>query len=563
MADRSVIIISMSRIDGRAAACAFAVVFLAFFLHLPLGGALPGNTDTILAIALSNHILEKVVHFFTGGSPFTAMYPARDVLAYGENCYGLASVFLAFKLLTRSDLWGYYLTISTLFTLNALAMFRWARLYVDDSRVAWLAGLVFSLSALLLGNIDDPNLVFLLFPLLSLHSLELWVREGRTRALRAALLLAGAQIWFGFYLFVFHALVLILAIIHYRKLLAQRLRPWDLVSLAGAYLLACAPLLAVYLHHHFHANLFSPYDSLLTARQTSMGWHNFWNAVPGNLLYGESWNSYADFESSGWGRIRKSAFPGFVLPALALAGAGSSRARRGFPALVVLVFLTLSLGVHLPGFEALMRIPAGAYFRVPVRFLLFALMPLVLYGAIGLSKVQRALPGKRGIGAAAAAAALVILENAPFPLQGFPARDLLAPPASYVEFFRGRSEPAIVVDLPSSCFYRDGDRPDEGGLWFYNRDILYMNWQPIHRQIIAGGVNSYVSRARAELDPELQRVPEREALRKLRSVGVEYVVFHKKLVLLPDEDILARLRSSSDLVQRLDDERIAIFEIRL
>ena len=100
----------------------YMVIFGSLFLRFPLEGRLPGNTDSLLAIALSNIFFEKLVLFFSGDPTYTALFPARDVMSYGENCYGLASIFLVFKALIREDIRAYYLFITTLFTLNSVAI---------------------------------------------------------------------------------------------------------------------------------------------------------------------------------------------------------------------------------------------------------------------------------------------------------------------------------------------------------------------------------------------------------------------------------------------------------
>ena len=551
-----------TRVEIRAAV-GFALAFLLFFAQLPLRGLLPGNTDSLLAIALSNLIREKIGLFLSGLPPFTAMYPARDILAYGENCYGLAFVFLFFRMLTRSDLWGYYLFIVTLFTANAWAVAQWVGLFVEGALIPWVAGLVFCLSGFTLANIDDPNVVFVALPLASLYCLERGVRDGDRRWLSRALFCTGLQIWFGFYVFVFQNLVLLILIpSRGRKLLAGGTHR-DVLAAAAALLVPCLPLLLLYFHNHLHAQVVSPYDGASTAAQTSMSWHSFRNVLPGNLLYSEAANVFDPSEVGAWGRLRKTGFTGFALPVLALLGlALSFRKARGYLAIFVL-FLALSFGVHLPGFSQLARLPLGGYFRVPARFHLFALLPLILFAALGLRWLVRRLKSRAAAVVVGLVAGAILLENVPFPLPGYAYEELLAPPDEYPRFFGGFARPAVILDLPSACLYRPGDPVDESErLFFDTRDILYMNWQTYHRQWIVGGVNSYVASSRAQLDDDLQRVPDPDSLRRLRSLGVEYIVFHKNLIQQPHESVLPRLQASPELRSRLETPRVAIFEIR-
>ena len=192
----------------------FLLISLAIFAQFPLQGSLPGNTDTLLAISLSNQILQKVGAFFAGHfSDPTVLYPSSGVLAYGENCYGLAALFVVFELLTQSEIVGYYLFISTIFALNGFAVTRLALSFVGDLRAAVLAGLAFTFSGFVLGNVDDPNVVFVFFPVKAFVYLIRGLRQKDPRALCIGCLFSGLQIWFGFYLFVYQSFLLVLLLL--------------------------------------------------------------------------------------------------------------------------------------------------------------------------------------------------------------------------------------------------------------------------------------------------------------------------------------------------------------
>ena len=74
-------------------------------------------------------------------------------------------------------------------------------------------------------------------------------------------------------------------------------------------------------------------------------------------------------------------------------------------------------------------------------------------------------------------------------------------------------------------------------------------------------MNSYIPRTRAEVDPLLQQVPAAPALEKLRALGVRFIVFHKDLILTPEENVLPRMKASPELRLSAEDPRLAIFEI--
>jgi hypothetical protein len=549
----------------KRASLAYAGFFLALFLQLPLRGSLPGNTDTLLAIALSNLSVERLRLFFSGLPAVTAFFPVTDVMAYGENCYGLVVLFEVFKQLTGGDVWGYYFFISALFTFNALAAFKLIGLLVGDELVAWCGGLAFSCLGFIFGSIDDPNVILLALPILSLYFLERALRSGDKRLFLWGLALSGVQIWFGFYVFLFQALVLVLFLAAHFRALSRMLGTKDLLNGASAYLLPAAPLLLLYFYNHFFADVFSPYSAELTTRHASLEWHNFRNVLPGNLLYSDAKNTLGSLDVGGWHTLRKNAFLGFAFPACALLGLWVAGRRLRFAIALFLVFFALSFGVHFPPVAAALKLPLAFYFRVPLRFLLVALIPAAVFFSFGLKEIRdRARKhGKRLAELVPAAITLlVLLENVPVRLTGFRLGELLVPPEAYTRFFSGFARPQVVLDVPSTCFYpRDGRANESALFWFYSRDILYMNWQSYHHQPILGGVNSYVPRSRAELDREIQAIPAPDALKKVREAGGSYIVFHKKMVIHEGEDVLEKMKHAPGLSLKLENDDIAIFEV--
>jgi hypothetical protein len=114
------------------------------------------------------------------------------------------------------------------------------------------------------------------------------------------------------------------------------------------------------------------------------------------------------------------------------------------------------------------------------------------------------------------------------------------------------------------------DLPSRRGLVFsdmhldlngYNREIIYMLWQTQHRQNTVNGVNGYYPPSRLRIDRLGARLPEPQAIRLLYDVGVRYLVYHPRMVVRPADDILEALRTSPLLAERVETDRIVIFEI--
>lgn len=545
---------------------AFALLFLALFSQFPLSGRLPGNTDSLLALALSNLVLEKIGLFLGGELPFTAMFPARDIMAYGENCYGLAAIFIVFKLLTASDLVAYYLFISTIFTLNAFGVMKLASPFVRDSRFAALAGIAFSLAGFTLGNIDDPNVVFVFFPALGLSFLLRGLERRESKSLAYGLLLSGLQIWFGMYFFIYQfMLIALLAAFHVKELreILGREAPGagTFAMLTASYAGPALPLVVLYLYNQRTAEIVSPYEVF---ENCSLSIASFFHRLPDNLIYPES-GRFLD-----WVEIRKNCFPGILLPFFAGFGVYTSRLRDKrlrFLGVAFAASLVLAFGSNVPGLAQMREVPYLSYLRVPSRFYLVSLLAASIFFAIGAEGLRSRLKieTKRMVTIfVLVIGTAFIVENVPFPLFGYEYASLLEPSPSYAGFLReyGAQKKRIVLDLPSTVRFLPSQSVDTANrLWFFTREIIYMNWQTYHRQLIAGGANGYVSRKRMEVEDWTRRLPDPGALAELENLGVSLLVFHKNLVLFPDEDILTSLKESKHLKLVSETDREAIFEI--
>lgn len=539
----------------------YLATFLALFVHLPLSGQLPGNTDTLLGISLSNLVQEKIEFWFSGLSRPTVFFPEPSFLPYGENCFGLMALFLFFKnAFSTSDIWAYYFCLSTAFALSSFGLFKLTTLFDVRSRVAFFAGLVYSLAGFTLGNVDDLNIVFVFFPAMSFYFIELGRRERSIRSIAIGSGLAGLQVWFGFYVFFFHSLALaIYAALNARDFaFAFRWRSAGLI--AFAYAIACAPILAAYFYYHSFVeqnSIYTAYNDRIR-QLTSLNWHHFWNVLPNNFLYSDSRNINDALDFSILSQLRKCCFPGFIFTAFAFLGSFRSK-RHLWPHAIFVVFFTLSFGSNLPLFDTLTATGLGTYVRIPLRFYVFALLCASVFFAIGLGDLFERVLRRRGALAATAAmvvtGAFAILETTPFPVSGFALANEIDAPRSYVTHFSTRTEPAVVFDLPTNM---RRVLPNGGRITTYSREILFMNYQTSHRQYVAGGVNAYQPRSRLLFDEAAAQLPSAEAIRRLHELGVEFLVFHKNLRLLPDEDYLDELKLSPALRLQFEDATLAI-----
>lgn len=545
----------------RFAAVLYAAFFSALFLPLAMRGELPGNVDTVLGIALSNLLAEKARLFFTASDTLTVFYPSRWVISYGENCFGLGLLFNFFRLLTSDDVWAHGLLVVTLFTGSATGLYRLSSLFVEDRAARFLAGLVFTTAGFILANLDDVNVAFVMLPALALYDLERGLRERETKRVKRAFALAGLQIWFGFYVFLFLCLAIGIHLVVNAKRWLALVDRRAVFRFFAWFAVPAAPILAIYLHAHFALDPAAPFERYNDdfRRASSLALRHFGNVLPDNALYSAETNAYSSDDSSIPSRLRKSAFPGFSFLVFSAIGLLTLARRAKWLCATAAVFLYFSFGVNAPFFEALASTAVGTYMRSPLRFHVFTLLAGAVFFSAGVAWARGKVRNRVARAVLAAAIGLVfVAENVPFPLKAYEFRSLLTPPSGTYDHLEATAGEKILFDLPSSFtpVNSDGEK-----LIFYNREALYMNWQTHHRMPILGGVNGYIPRSRIETDRIARELPEPGAIARLAEIGATHIVFHKDLVLGPSEDSLSDLKGSSGLRLTYEDERSAVFEI--
>jgi hypothetical protein len=593
-----------SRVDRRID-CGVAAAFTSFFALLlapfPLRGRLPGNCDTWLnGLALPNAVLARLGAVLRGDVPTTALYPESGIFGFGESSFGTSLLFALFRLPIHDDVTAYYCVITLTLAGNAFGVYRLARHYVADPACAAFAGLTFAASNYVLGNIDSPHTSFFLVALLCLDQCKRHLETGSRRALIAAAVLGGLQVWFSAYVFLFLSVTagLMLAAGLFRT---RRGEPRVGFAAAGIYLALALPFFAFYARTRASENFVNPWDPVFLAEVHSLEPADLLRTLDNNLVYPFDMPvTTADIDdltrrllAAGlieqgafldpdtqvvMGRrgepddpkyfvyTRRCAFVGFILPALAVYGLlGAPRRRLELLTLWVASFL-VALGpwVTVAGRfwpNALYPLyawwpPAGAL-RVPCRAYSFAVLAVVLAAALGLERLAGRCGTRRSRYALlVAVCAAVLVENVPLPLAGFAGRGLAEPEPLVRDFFADRRG-EVLLDLPSSiggALYKDGS-----DLFEWNRELIYMNRQTYLRQHTVNGVHGYFPRSRLEAQRSIDRLPEPEALQELRDLGVRYLVYHRSLELPWERGLHERLERSPFLTTAASSPQVTIF----
>lgn len=591
-----------SKNPARVTALLYALYFLALFAQFPLKGRLPGNCDTWYAVAFTDIYLNRVREFLGLGTYGSFMYPVENPFSYGETSLALAIVPMTFRALGFSELPAYYLFLSLLYAGTAFGAYLVATLFVRHRGACALAGLFFATCNFLLSTIDSPHTAFFGVAFASLFFFKRYLERAARRDLLLAGLLAGLQVYFSAYVFLLLGVMMgALALTHCRLLLG---RPGELRRLASAAALSLVLIVPFFV---FYATRLMGHFSwqsqaVLFAEFNSIDPQDLWNPMPDNLIYPEGprfmqtdaralqgrlaksdpsfrTESFAllvgkrpaDHEESLWVSSRRRAFVGLVPWALALMALFRGfRGRRDVVALLVAGFaLALGPGVSLGGtfvptplYWMYEYLPGFHLFRIPGRAFALSVLGIAIAMAKGVEMLLESRAGGARWKRAAivlGVAALVVVENVPFPMRSFEATRYLRPPEEYLKFFSGRKVGAIL-NLPSGIGYGLAGSADD--LYVFNRELVYMNWQTYHGNDIANGVNGYIPLERIEVQKLIAALPRDEAIEGLRDIGVDFIVFNKEMLLEGERSILLDLRRSPELECLLDGSSTVVFGVR-
>lgn len=544
----------------------YLIIFLIVFLKFPLSQELPGNSTTWLAIAISRAYVHYFSQLLNGETLTTFLFPIKNVFAFGQGAPFIAIGFLTLKGLLGNEFWAYYFSICGIFSLSAWGLFYLAKSLNIKFLPALMAGLFFTFSNFTFANIDDPHEVFFLFPALMISFLFKFKNTGVKRNFYFALFFASLEIWSSVYIFFFQTFFLLPFII---SLLKNKSLP--VVTLFKGFLLflfISLPVLAFHFYGYLTLDVINPFDPMAVVRDCSLKWIDFFSPLKNNLLYG---GRVQDFNNPiFWSFIRRHAFLGSLF--LIFGILGMFKFKKNFPELfwMAIISFVFSLGplwemgketvIPSPFFWFYDNVPLFIFLRVPLRAFFFTSLALCVFVSLLFNElmVQRRIKGIQFL--FIAFIFFHLLENFPFPLQGFPAEKLISPNNTLLNFFKGKKN-EVILDLPQKLGIEFDKSQDP--IFSYNREILYMNWQTHHLQNIIGGVHAYWPKSRVDIQNTVDAIPNLQAISKLKTLGVTKIVFHKDLTFKDEMEVFKKIKTSNLIKLEYEDEKLAIFSFAI
>ncbi len=524
------------------AALAYAAVTVLFVSPLVnyahLGDASYDGDSRLLiwTLAWDGHAL------LTGAPLFDAniFFPARQAMTWAEHHIGLALFALPVYAMTANPVLAYWTVWLLSFPLNALAMHALAWRLTRDHRGAILAGLVYGFCFFRMhhGHGHVQLLWTWALPLVPL-AIERWLRQptvGRTLLLTVLVLVQALTTWY---------LAVLVAVLS----LATALMLVERQHATRAHMGHAAVALA------FSAMVLGWFARPYVALQTPGGEgeaFTFGADIAAYLLPPENtwpgqWLLANTTLMPRWIWGEQTVYVGLTAVALAAAGAWTV-ARRGAPgawrltcALLVAggVGLVLSWGPTSSGiapFDLFARLPGMSMLRAPARFALLVMLAVAVLSAYGTAALVKPL-GRKGWLVVACLGASFLGESF---LVSFPAGkpQPFAIPAVYDRL--ATLPPGPVLSLPIYRATPEGFR--EADYLFYST----RHWYPI-----VNGFGRHEPVAHEDNVTTLAGFPAPDAIRRLRELGVRYVVVHTaraselrlavaRAVDIPDVEILGR-----------------------
>lgn len=547
----------------------FLFFFSVLFISFPLKEKFPGNCDSMIVIAYCELQVERIKSFFTEEPLGTSMYPVEDPVAYGESSPGTQFFYTGLRLTGMSVYWTYFFYLTLMCALNGFGLFLLSGKFLSGKIPRIFSGLLFSCSNMVFAHIDDV-IIFFYFPVfLSLFFLFRWADTRKFRDVFISALILGLEVYFSFYVFFYASVLCALSIMFLWKSkkipFSEAFRSFMTVALISAVI--SMPHVFYHLYTLNSLQFVSPFEAMYTTKMTSLSPLDMLLALPGNRLYGWIMNTPA----MNWGFVRHYNFIAPLTFFSALWALYRFKKWRGLFVIWIVAGLLLSIGPYFMfGTKELMpspliifykwipilrflRVTARAYFIVLLSFSILAAMTFE-YLTVKFKKYASFF--------IVAVFTLHFFGNVPIPIHSFDI-PLFYPEKTY-DFIRKKKKDAIIADIPTflkveysnfspgdykkaaDFVHKNSDLPKPeiknlgmfvdswDNLFEYNRELIYAYYQTMHRMNTVNGVNGYFPMPRMLFQYHLEKLPEEDSVKWLKNNKVDYLVYHKNMVIKRD-----------------------------
>ncbi len=222
------------------------------------------------------------------------------------------------------------------------------------------------------------------------------------------------------------------------------------------------------------------------------------------------------FAGSGFSRTNTNR-PAEAGPRIRMALTGVALVVVGY--VLSLGFVSPSLGIPLPLHYLARAIPMLSGLCATQRFAVVVYFGVLILSSAGVQALTRTWPRRGQAAACAAACVLFLLEVFPFtlPVRADNVYAVSAPDRAIASYQRSRPTPLVVLHLPINYFREP----------YPVSEATYMLDSTAHWAEILNGFSGGVPRGFMERMATLNRLPQPDAVRLLRDLGVDVVAVHR------------------------------------
>lgn len=544
-----------------------AILYWVFFalvlIQFPLNGSLIGNSDAIGHLAIFYDHYFNLMGWLNGSSIGNIFYPADGIVPYVESYLGETVIFFAARSFGLNDIWASFVLITTLYSLNAFAVFLYAHYKTKKVTASVVASIFFAASSFMLSNSELLNgLAFFCVPL-SLYFMERYLDEQRIVLGISAIIAITSTYYFSSYHYMFgFGLLLATCIWHYEKW--RTVRTAHLVGLIVLFALFSIPVLGK-LTSPLLADAYNPLDDIADGpARFSLSLQSLVSALNGHWFYPSNWSS-ADNVAL---KMDYKANFGVVAWVLLIIGVVSTWKMRGFFLILFISTLLFALGPFIMVGDLKVWMPLHAlyqfeaverFFRIPGRIFVLANFAMAVICAHGYARLEDRWQFYNTI-LVTAVLVIFLLENIAVKQHTVDHRKALVMPTAY-DHITDDGTTSQVMNLPSSIFVDGGY---VNGISEFTREYRYQYWQTKHHQDIINGSASYFPKVRMENNELMNDITLNGNLETaIAKNELDYIVYHHKLNLREKEEAIWDFLRSTEMLEMVhNDDQAALFKVK-
>ena len=478
---------------------------------------LPGDLDSIANLSAVFQVREYLLMLFTpqntGFINFnsTSLSPLFSLGGYP----GLLLLISSFSLLISNPVFLMWVVIIGILTANSITFFYLLKEITQSEFAAFIGGFLISCNLILLGHIDNVNVLFNAFVF---TSARYFIKAIRTNNFDD-LVKSGIFLSLSFYFNPYISLALLILLLLFSVYKFPKFFFGKTIWKLGIPAILIAPYFAILFQIRYNRESIDYVGDLNAIQYLSLSVEDLLCTYEG-ALFGFKQNI---FENPYFSKIR-SAFPGLGLTLMFFTSLCFIPFKKSRVWLILLAgFILMSLGPEItfknkvlfdsPLFSIFENLGLSSFFRIPSRFSLVFVTLMIILISMGVSMmIRRSRFYLIFMGTLLIINCIEFSSVARLHINHF---ELLQSDYNWIRYLRNYKPGTVtLLHFPSGLFTYEGDRNEH----------LYTYFQSKHKQNVINGWQSFYSKDRLAIDEQLKAVRKLTELFILADkLGVDFI----------------------------------------